>query len=164
MRITVALIVVLSTAACVERRVHETIRDDPRYPALYPQARSEPEIEEFFAMLDAKEANAGVWGGQVSEGADLLYVFRRAARGENLLAVPPGMMRPKAPPAALPAKLPPGSDPYRLLRDLDRAIEKDPYNPEGYELRANVFDALGWAARAEQDRRSAKLLRMRVDE
>jgi len=164
MRFTLAL-VVLSAVACAEPPVHEKIRGDPRYPALYPQARSEPEIEEFFAMLDAKEASAGLWGVPMSDPlGGLVFLASRAAKGENVLAVPPSMTRRRAPPAALPGALPPSADPYALLRDLDGAIGRDPYNPEGYELRANVFDALGWAARADRDRRSAKLLRMRVGE
>ncbi len=70
----------------------------------------------------------------------------------------------RAPPPC-PAELPFDPPPceldgrYQLIVELGFAIAARPDDPSGYELRATLWDDLGWRVRADRDRAIAKLLR-----
>ncbi len=125
----------LVLAGCVhnfERLRYETIRGDPRFALLFPEEfnrRSDDFVERHLAE-DARDPS----------GLDGYW------------------RRPPRPPPP-PCEPPPDNDGYRRIGELSRAIRKRPDSPTGYELRAEIWESLGWKALADRDRERAKALR-----
>jgi hypothetical protein len=68
--------------------------------------------------------------------------------------------RTPAPPPPAPGIRPDDAEScHRLIGEIDEAIARRPGDHRGYELRAGLWQHLGWHVRAARDRAMARLLR-----